>query len=123
MSEAALRDRRILLVEDEFLLAQNLSDEFQAIGASVLGPAASLERALALIEQERAIDVAVLDLNLGGVMAYPVADALLARHIPFVFTTGYEDASIRPRYPAARTCEKPFAFSALAKALADALAA
>ncbi|SRR5579883_315033 len=118
---ADFANRRILIVEDEYWLAQALLDEFEAIGAAVLGPVPSVERALGLIEREAAIDGAVLDLNLGGVMAYPVADALLQRQVPFIFTTGYENAAIRAKYPAVTSFEKPFAFSTLAEALARAL--
>ncbi len=62
----------------------------------------------------------VLDLNLGGAMAYPVADALVARNIPFVFTSGYEDGALIKRYPQIRHCPKPYLFSELERAIASA---
>ena len=87
-----LTDRRILVVEDEFLLMEDLCRDLQDAGAVVVGPAPSVAQALALIETEPAIDAAILDVNLGGEMAFPVADALQRRDCPFVFTTGYSDS-------------------------------
>ncbi len=93
MANSALRDRRILVVEDEYLIAMNLQDGLENVGSVVLGPVPSVEKAIKKIESEPHIDAAVLDVNLGGALAYPVADLLAARKIPFVFTSGYEDAT------------------------------
>jgi CheY-like chemotaxis protein len=121
MASSALRDRRILIVEDEYLIAVTLSDQLEGVGSIVVGPVPSVERAIEAIESEPEIDAAILDINLGGVMAYPIADALLARNIPFVFTSGYEDDVLRTRYPQVRNCLKPYLFSEMEKALANAL--
>ena len=121
MASSALRDRRILVVEDEYLIAITLSDQLEGVGSIVVGPVPSVERAIKAIESEPDIDAAILDINLGGVMAYPIADALLARNIPFVFTSGYEDDVLRTRYPQVRNCLKPYLFPEIEKALANAL--
>ena len=121
MASSALRDRRILVVEDEYLIATTLSDQLEGVGSIVLGPVPSVERAIKAIELNPEIDAVVLDLNLGGAMAYPVADALVARKIPFVFTSGYDDGALIKRYPQIRHCPKPYLFSELERAIASAL--
>ena len=121
MASSALRDRRILVVEDEYLIATTLSDQLEGVGSIVLGPVPSVERAIKAIELNPEIDAVVLDLNLGGAMAYPVADALVARKIPFVFTSGYEDGVLIKRYPQIRHCPKPYLSSELERAIASAL--
>jgi CheY-like chemotaxis protein len=98
-----------------------LSDQLEGVGSIVVGPVPSVERAIKAIESRPDIDAAILDINLGGVMAYPIADALLARNIPFVFTSGYEDDVLRTRYPQVRNCLKPYLFPEMEKALANAL--
>ena len=88
---------RVLLVEDEYLLAARVADEF-GLGVEAVGPAASVEQALELIEHGGHLDAAVLDINLRGDVVYPVADALRARGVPFVFVTGYEQQPIPEEY-------------------------
>jgi CheY-like chemotaxis protein len=121
MTVWTLRDHRILVVEDEYLIAATLSDQLEGVGSVVVGPVPSVERAMKAIESDPEIDAAILDVNLGGVKVYPVADALLARHIPFVFASGYEDDFIRTRYPQIRNCQKPYLFPEVVGALASAL--
>jgi CheY-like chemotaxis protein len=121
MASPALRDRRILVVEDEYLIAMTLKDNLESAGSVVLGPVPSVEKAVKAIASETRIDAAVVDINLGGVMAYPVADALLARKIPFVFTSGYEDDILRTRYPQIKNCHKPYLFPNMEKALTSAI--
>jgi CheY-like chemotaxis protein len=121
MANAALRDRRILVVEDEYLIAMMLSDALESVGSVVVGPVPSVEKAITTIATDPDIDAAILDINLGGAMAYPVADALLARNIPFVFTSGYEDDVLRTRYPQIRNCHKPYLFPNMEEALTGAI--
>ena len=71
MASSALRDRRILVVEDEYLIAMSLQDGLESAGSIVVGPVPSVEKAIKKIESEPHIDAAVLDVNLGGVLAYP----------------------------------------------------
>jgi CheY-like chemotaxis protein len=98
---------RILVVEDEYLIAADLLQTLEELGAIVVGPAATVERALTLARAEAGLDGAVLDLNLGGERAYPVADALAARGVPFVFVTGYDDWVVDTAYAQAPRCAKP----------------
>jgi len=113
----SLAGRRLLIVEDEFYLAQDLAQDLSARGATVIGPVPTVDDALDLIEDTDQIDGAMLDLNLQGELAYPVADALIARGVPFVFTTGYDASSIPSRYAAVARCEKPVDPNRVANAL------
>lgn len=83
----------------------------------MIGPAASVEAALDLLDDTDHLDGAVVDLNLQGEMAFPVADALMKRDIPFVFSTGYDQSAIPPRYGDTPRCEKPAKATAIAQAL------
>jgi CheY-like chemotaxis protein len=76
-----------------------------------------VDAALDLLDDTNDLDGAVVDLNLQGEMAYPVADALRERQIPFVFSTGYDQSAIPPRYGDTPRCEKPAKTSAIAQAL------
>ena len=71
MDSSALRDRRILVVEDEYLIAITLSDQLEGVGSIVTGPVLSVKQAMKTIESDPEIDAAILDINLGGVMALP----------------------------------------------------
>ncbi|HEV2543768.1 MAG TPA: response regulator [Methylobacterium sp.] len=82
-----LSGRRILVVEDEYLIAIEMERWLQEAGAEVAGPVSDTERALALIETE-ALDAAVLDVHLNGEPAYVVADRLTERGVPYLFATG-----------------------------------
>jgi CheY-like chemotaxis protein len=121
MADSALRDRRILVVEDEYLIAMSLADALENAGSVVVGPVPSVEKAIKQIESEPHIDAAVLDVNLGGALAFPVADMLVARKIPFVFTSGYEDNALKSRYSEVKNCAKPYQFRAMEEALVEAM--
>jgi CheY-like chemotaxis protein len=86
--ETELSGMRILVVEDEPLLAMACADLLADSGCIVAGPVSSVKQGMQLIEQE-AIDGAMLDINLRGEMVFPLADALAERSIPFVYVTGY----------------------------------
>ncbi|MGY0571255.1 response regulator [Bradyrhizobium sp. RDM12] len=106
---ATLRGRRILLVEDDYLLAQVLSDYLEEAEVDVIGPVGSLEEALAVVENDPdGFDAAILDVNLHGSKSYPVADALAKRSIPFLFATGYGRDALDGRFRDHPRCEKPF---------------
>jgi hypothetical protein len=98
MVGSALRDRRILVVEDEYLIGMSLTDALENAGSIVVGPVPSVDKAIKQIESEPHIDAAVVDVNLGGVLAFAVADTLIAKKIPFVFASGYEDNVLNSRY-------------------------
>lgn len=100
--------RRVLLVEDEYIVASALSRGLRMFGAEIVGPAATVENALALIESSGGIDGALVDINLRGVQAYDVVDALIAKHVPTVLTTGYETSVVPNRYRGLVVLQKPF---------------
>lgn len=108
---------RLLLVEDDYLLAQFLTEILELMGAHVIGPVASVDDALDVIERCPDIDAAILDVNLRGEPVYPVADLLGHRDVPFVFASGYGPESIPSRYRDARLCTKPVNPDALLVAL------
>lgn len=118
-TETVLTGQRILLVEDNFYISEDMAVQLEAGGATVVGPVASVDAAIALIEQAVPIDGAVLDINLQGVMSWPIADALLQRGVPFVFATGYDRTFIPERYAEIACCEKPCNFLMIGKALFD----
>jgi len=92
------------------------------MGFEVIGPAASVNEALALVEKVGSgLDAAILDINLRDERVYPVADRLSARHIPFVFTTGYDVAVIPENYAKVQRCEKPVSSDNLARLLSSVL--
>src|SRR5674476_977123 len=113
--------RRVFVVEDEMLVAWLLEDMLAEIGCAVVGPAGSVNQALAMIDAE-AIDVAVLDVNLNGEMSYPIADALTARGVPFVFVTGYDKDRMLEGYRNCPVLQKPFHRAELTDMLAKLLA-
>jgi CheY-like chemotaxis protein len=113
--------RRVLLVEDEPIVAWLLKDMLVDLGCSVVGPAADVNQALAMIDAE-SIDVAVLDVNLRGQMSYPIADVLVARGVPFVFSTGYDKDRLLDGYRTFPALQKPFHRSDLGDTLAKLLA-
>ena len=121
MAAAALRGARVLVVEDEMLIAMELESLLEAEGCVVVGPVGSTDGALALIDAERP-DACLLDLNLDGAPAVPVAAALRTRAIPFVLVTGYSRAqSPEPELRDAPRVGKPINDAALLAALAGVL--
>ena len=116
-----MEQRRILVVEDEYLIADDLAHDLRGLGAEVVGPIASVGEALEAVQAEERLDGAVLDINLNGEMVFPVADALRERNVPIIFTTGYEEGVIPARFGDIHRCEKPVTMIRLKKAVATAL--
>ena len=109
---------RLLVVEDETLIAMMLEDMLADLGITVVGPVGSVPAALALVAAEGdALDGAVLDVNLGTAKAYPIADALTARGVPAVFLTGYGPAGIDARYSGVPVLTKPVEATRLERVL------
>jgi len=119
--DSPISGRKVLIVEDEVIVAWLLEDMLADLGCAVVGPAASVKQALAMIDAAP-VEVAVLDVNLNGEMSYPVADALTARGVPFVFVTGYDKATMLDGYRALPVLQKPFHRSELTDTLAQLLA-
>ncbi|MDO9503141.1 response regulator [Falsiroseomonas sp.] len=99
--------RRVLVIEDEALVAMLVEDALLDAGFQVLGPAATVEEALRFLEGERP-DAVVLDLNLAGETSTPVADLLAARGIPYVIATGYGASGLPPGHQNAMVLAKPY---------------
>jgi PAS domain S-box-containing protein len=114
---ARVQGLRLLIVEDALLLALELEAGLQEAGASVLGSAADVDEAMRMINLP--IDAAVLDANLNGASVLPVAEALAARGIPFVFATGYGDDNNMPMGFGAPIIRKPYDVTQVAAALAE----
>ena len=110
--EKTLAGRRVLIVEDEILIGMMIEDILTDLGCAIAGPCGSVASALDMIETG-APDVAVLDVNLAGEKVYPVAAALLRRHIPFMFLSGYGEDAIPAEHPDWPVCPKPFRTSDL----------
>ncbi len=93
-----------------------LEDMLAELGFKVVGPAARVSQALAIVDTE-VIDLAILDINLNGQKSYPVADALVAHGVPFVFSTGYNRDGISASYNAYAMLQKPYSKADLSAAL------
>jgi CheY-like chemotaxis protein len=118
----SLERKRILAVEDEYMLAQELALFLEQHGATVVGPVGTVRAALDLAAGE-ALDAAVLDVNLRNELVYPVADALIERRIPIVFTTGYDELLMQRSYIGLPRCSKPLDKEALLRVLTREIAA
>jgi len=112
-----LANRRVLVVEDEYFIADDMAKALRKLGAEVLGPVPTSGKALTLLSSDQRIDAAVLDINLRGETVFPVADALKERGVPFVFATGYDQSSVPSAYSGVPRWEKPFDPHELVKSL------
>lgn len=101
------RDKRVLVVEDEPIVAISLQDMLEALGYEVVGPAFRVAPALALAG-EAGIDAAILDVNMGGEHSYAVAERLKDRGIPYIFATGYGREGIEPGHEDVPVLQKPY---------------
>lgn len=102
-----LSGQRVLIVEDEYFAAEALRQAVTTGGGKVVGPVASVEEALVLLEGGEVLDAAILDVNLGGDKVFPVAVALRRHAVPIVFVTGYDDWIIPQEYDDVPVFRKP----------------
>jgi CheY-like chemotaxis protein len=102
-----VRRLRVLVVEDEALVALGLEAMLADLGHAVVATAAGLDRALTAA-RDKAFDLGILDVNLRGRETYPVADVLSGRGIPFIFVTGYEPSRLRLPYRDGAVLQKPY---------------
>ncbi len=113
---ASLQGARVLVVEDEYLVASLIEDMLESAGCVVAGPIPRLAQAVDAAESE-ACDAAVLDVNLAGERVFPVAEILSRRQVPFVLVTGYGGNTLPPEYAACPRLNKPFRLADLLAAL------
>jgi CheY-like chemotaxis protein len=111
---------RILVVEDEAIVAMMLDDILTELGHHVVGPVHRVNKALEIAQNEP-IDIALLDVHVAGAEVYEVAERLEARHIPFVFTTGYGKMGLREAFSGRPVLQKPFSVKSLSDILATVL--
>jgi DNA-binding LytR/AlgR family response regulator len=119
MPENLFAGRRILVLEDDYLIVEEMVQELAASGAEVVGPIANLTKAFERLDKVPDIRGAVLDINLQGEMVYPLADELARRGIPFVFATAYDESAVPATYRQYRRFTKPVDVREVAKALLD----
>lgn len=111
---------KILIVEDESLVAMLIEDVLLDLGHEIAAVAGRLDQAVKLAS-ELAIDFAVVDLNLNGQQTYPISAILKARGIPFMFATGYGAAGVLDEWKGIPVLQKPFQPDELARAITSAL--
>mgnify|MGYP001193088692 FL=1 len=116
----SLAGRRVLVVEDESLVAMFVEDALLELGCVVIGPAARVDAALELI-RSLDIDAAVLDINVGGEAVFPVAEELYRRDIPVIFATGYGMAGLPEPHSSRIVLPKPYSTEKLRAALEEVL--
>jgi CheY-like chemotaxis protein len=115
------RRPRILIVEDETMISMLLEDMVCDLGGHVVGAAATFEQAMTLA-LEADFDLAILDVNVDGLVVYPVADVLRYRGIPFIFMTGYDSSVIPQRYQHNCVLSKPFSHQTFCDTVGEVLA-
>ena len=117
----AIAGRRVLIVEDESLVAMLLETILEDMGCVPVGPAATVDEGLQLVGGDEPIDAALLDVNVAGTQVFPIAEALKARGVPFVFSTGYGEGGLPDEWRGQPTLQKPFTESAVRDALMKAM--
>lgn len=114
---SVIADKRVLVLEDEYLIALHLADLLEELGARVVGPAHRISQAVRLVEAED-IDAAVLDVNINGAESHDVAGLLSFHRIPYVFATGYGE---QKGLDGATVIRKPYSLPEVRRALEAAL--
>jgi DNA-binding NtrC family response regulator len=115
-----LRGSKVLVVEDEMMIAMLIEDMLEELGCELIGPASKVERALELIASET-IEIALLDVNLDGQATDAVAYELQRKGVPFVFATGYGATGVPKQHNDRTVLQKPFQMTDLATALSTAI--
>lgn len=116
-----LSGRRILVVEDESLVAMLLETILEDMDCVPVGPVSSVSDALKMVAEEADLDAALLDVNVAGTYVFPVAEALKARGVPFVFSTGYGEGGLPDEWRGQPTIQKPFTEDTVRQALMQAV--
>ncbi len=113
--------RKVLLVEDESLVAMLLETILEDMGCTPVGPASNIEEGKRLAETETDLSCALLDVNVSGQTVFAVAEALQKRGIPFVFSTGYGESGLPDEWRGRPTIQKPFTEATVRDALMAAM--
>lgn len=116
-----LAGRSVLVVEDEIMLLMNIEGALADFGCKSVTAAATIDQGLALIRAHD-FDVAMLDVNLDGASSSPIADALAAKGVPFIFSTGYRNPHLSGSHGDRPVLTKPYSDEQLAEVLARLLA-
>jgi len=117
-----LKGCRILVVEDEYFLAEDIGRALRELDASIVGPVGDLADGMAVLSNDNAISGAVLDVNVRDEKIFPLARELRARNVPFVFTTGYDSNVLEAEFQRVPRWTKPVDVSAVALGLAQLIA-
>jgi len=118
----SLKGCRILVVEDEYFLAEDIGRALRELDASIVGPVGDLADGMAVLSNDNAISGAVLDVNVRDEKIFPLARELRARNVPFVFTTGYDSNVLEAEFQRVPRWTKPVDVSAVALGLAQLIA-
>jgi len=116
-----LSGRKILVIEDESLVAMLLETILEDMGCETVGPISNIDEALSVIADGTAFDGALLDVNVAGREVFPVAEVLKEKGVPFVFSTGYGEGGLPPEWRGQATIQKPFTEATVCDALIKAL--
>ena len=116
----AFAGRRVLVVEDESLVAMLLETILEDMGCIPVGPASTVDEGLRMAADE-AVDAALLDVNVAGRQVFPVAQLLKDRGVPFIFSTGYGEGGLPDEWRGQPTLQKPFTEAAVREALMAAM--
>lgn len=117
----AFAGRRVLIVEDESLVAMLLETILEDMGCVPVGPAATVDEGLQLVGGGDPLDAALLDVNVAGRQVFPIAEALKTAGVPFVFSTGYGEGGLPDEWRGQSTLQKPFTEAAVRDALMKAM--
>jgi DNA-binding response OmpR family regulator len=110
---------RVLVIEDEYFIADDIARALASLGAEIVGPIGDLEEAQRVLDTGATVDAALLDINIRNEMIFPLARTLRSRNVPFMFVTGYDKDSLGSEFHDIPVVEKPLDISAVARLLAD----
>lgn len=116
-----LRGLKVFVVEDESLVAMQLEDMLADFGCDLVGLAMRVKHAVEMLDEALRVDVAILDVNIGGDKVYPVAELLRRRNVPIVFATGYGRAGVEAGWQDCEVLQKPYTTAEVAAKLGAAM--
>ena len=120
-AESPLRGRRVLLVEDSPVVGPFTAELLGDLGCEVVGPAPNMAAARELIESDVPVDAAMMDVHIRGERVFPLCDALAARGVPFLLTSGYADWQMAEKWEGRPRLQKPYTIDQVEEALAKLL--